>query len=190
MADLLGLIDSEQPDVAVSWGFVAVLVGATIVTLLRGELLWTGLALVAIAVALVPTVLSRDATVIAAWEPLLVTTAPIVAHVLGVFAEPAGYVAVAGLALLVAVEITAFSEAEMTPTFAVGFVTMTTMSAAAVWNVARYYSDALLGTSFLAGHADLMWNLVGATVVGIGAGLVFELYFQRQQSGRTAVLRG
>lgn len=79
----------------------------------------------------------------------------------------------------------------MPPWFAVSFVVMTTMTAAATWGLAQFYADALLGTSFLGGNDDLMWDLVGATAVGVGAGAVFELYFRRQSpSNRRAVSEG
>lgn len=175
-----GLIERRPANAAVSWFFLAVLLVVGAVNLWRGDLLWAGLTAAIALVALVPPALARDASVIASWEALSLAALPVAVHVAGVFREPVTYVAVATLALLVVVQITEFSRAEAPGWFAVSFVVMTTMSVAAVWGVVQFYADRLLGTALLAGREDLMWDLVGATVVGLGAGLLFELYFRRQ----------
>jgi hypothetical protein len=118
------------------------------------------------------------------WESVLLAAVPLLGRSLGLVTEIATYLAVAALALLVAVEIHTFSEAEMTARFAVGFVVVATMAIAGAWAIAQVASDWLLGTTFVAGKADLMWGLVLATVVGLAAGALFELYFRRfERSG-------
>lgn len=173
------LIERRSANAAVSWFFLAVLLFVGIVNLWRGDLLWAGLTAAIVLVALAPPVLARDVSVIASWEALSLAALPVAVHVAGVFRDPVTYVAVATLALLVVVEITEFSQAEAPGWFAVSFVVMTTMSVAAVWGVVQFYADRLLGTALLGGREDLMWDLVGATIVGLGAGLLFELYFRR-----------
>lgn len=186
-----GLIERQRSNAVASWAVVAALAAVGLINLRRGDPLWAGLAVAVVAVALVPTVVTRNPTVIASWEALLLAAVPVGAHVLGVFAEPVAYVAVATLALLIAVELVAFSSAEMTPWFAVAFVVMTTSSVAALWGIVQFSADQFLGTSLLVGRDDLMWDLVGATVVGVGAGLLFELYFRRRSVPRDrAALHG
>lgn len=177
MSNIGGLIASRRRSAALSWLLLAVLFGVAVWNLVDGDLLWAALATSVVAVAIVPTALTGDPDVVVAWEALAVSTVPIVAHVLGVFAEPVTYVAVAGIAIVVAVEVVTFSSAEMPPWFAVLFVVMTTMTVAACWGMVQFASDYYLGTSMLAGRQDLMWNLVGATGVGVAAGVAFQLYF-------------
>lgn len=179
MSKLRSLIDSSARNVAFSWLLLAAGLVVAGATLAGGDPLWAGLAASVVAVALVPTIVTRDPTVVVAWEALLVTLLPLAARAVGVAGERAAYVAVAGLALVVVVEITAFSSAEMPSWFAVVFVVALTLTAAAVWGIVQFGSDWYLGTSFIAGRADLMWDLVGATGIGILAGVVFELYFRR-----------
>jgi hypothetical protein len=130
-------------------------------------------------VAVIPPLLTRDVTTMASWVVLLLAAVPLVGRSLDVFTQVATYLAVAALALLVAVEIEVFSPAEMTPSFAVSLVVITTMAIAGVWAIARYFSDQFLATSFLSDQTALMWDLVLAAAVGLGAGLLFELYFRR-----------
>jgi hypothetical protein len=183
MSDLGDVIVSRWHNATLSWLLLAVLAGVAAVNLVDGDLLWAGLAATIVAVALVPTALTRDKSVVVAWEALLFTAVPLVLHVAGVFAGPSTYLAVAGLALVVAVEITAFSSAEMPPWFAVLFVVMTTATVAAAWGIVQFAADYYLGTDLLAGREDLMWDLVAATGVGVLAGVLFELYFDRREPG-------
>jgi hypothetical protein len=74
----------------------------------------------------------------------------------------------------------------MNYSFAVLFVVVTTMATAGVWAVVQWLSDVYLGTGFiLTGESEsvveraLMLNFVAATVAGVLAGVVFELYFRR-----------
>jgi len=96
------------------------------------------------------------------------------------------YLAVAAVALIVAVELDAFTAVKMNETFAVAFVAVTTMAAAGLWALAQWLADAYLGTRLLAARGPpevvetaIMWDFVAATVAGAGAGLLFELYFRR-----------
>lgn len=169
-----------------SWLLVAVLAVVAITDLLTGEWLWAGFSAVLVALALVPAVATDDPMVFVTWEALLLATLPVAAQLVDGFADPMTYVSVATMALLVAVQLSAFSETRMPPWFAVAFVVMTTMTVAAVWAIVQFHADALLGTSFIPGRRELMWDLVGATAAGLGAGLVFEGYFRRGPPARRA----
>jgi hypothetical protein len=93
------------------------------------------------------------------------------------------YVAVAALALVVAVDLDAFTDVEMTPDFAVAFVVVVTMAAAGLWTILQYASDVYLGTALLGDQTAVMWHLVVATVIGLVAGVAFELYVRRVSPG-------
>jgi len=177
-------IEDAPTNAVASWLLVAALAALAVVDLLAGDWLWTGFALAAVAVALVPAAVTRDLSVIVSWEVLTLATLPVAAQFVGVVSDPLTYVAVAALALLVAVELDSFSTAEMPPWFAVTFVVMTTMTIAVGWSIAQYYADVLLGTTFIPGRRELMWDLVGATGGGVAAGVVFQWYLRRDESGR------
>lgn len=162
-----------------SWVLVAVLGIAAVVSLVSGALLWTGFAVVACLIVLAPAVIARDPSVVPAWTLVALVAAPVVVPLVGEEVDWIVYVALAALALLVVVEIDAFSSAELTRSFAVVFVVLTTMSVASLWGIAQFFADAALGTTYLTGQTDLMWDLVDATVVGVGAGILFDLAFRQ-----------
>lgn len=179
MPSLPSLLDDGRVNAWISWAFVGFLLVATGESLLDGAFLWAGVAATVAAIALLPAVIYRDPSVMPPWELLVLAVLPIAARSFGLATQIATYLAVAAVALLVAVELHAFSRTEMTPWFAVLFVVLTTMAVAGVWAIAQYFSDVYLGTSFLTDKTALMWELVVATLAGAGAGLLFELYFRR-----------
>ncbi|PSP74829.1 hypothetical protein BRC70_01940 [Halobacteriales archaeon QH_6_68_27] len=191
MAKLRSLIEERTRNAALSWVLIAVLLVVAVTDALVGQWLWVGFSGAVIAVALVPAVAARDPTVVVSWEALLLATVPIAAQVVGGFVDPLTYVSVATLSLLIAVQLVTFSETRMPPWFAVAYVIMTTMAVAAVWAIVQYYADQFLGTSFVPGRKELMWDLVGATAAGLATGLVFEFYFKRRPAKATgSVKRG
>lgn len=179
MARLGEFVRSRSVNASFAWALVGLLAASAAWNALEGDLLWAAFDATVAAVALAPTVATRDGTVLVPWPVLLVAAAPAAARWAGALVEPTTYLSVAGLALLVAAEVDAFSAAEMPSWFAVTFVVLATMAIAGVWGVVQYYSDVALGTSFLPGRAELMWDLVAATAVGLAAGVLFELYFRR-----------
>ena len=104
---------------------------------------------------------------------------------LGIFAY---YLSVAGLALIVTVELHVFTTVRMTHWFAVVFVTMTTMASGAAWTVVRWNADRLLGTTFLSkpgmtqmeANAALSTEFVRIALAGLVAGVLFDTYFKRR----------
>ena len=183
MTRLRELLDRGRRGALVSWALVGVLALAAGKDLLDGDLLWAGFALVAGVIAIVPSLVYRDPAITLTWPVLTLAVLPIVARTLGSaqpLIEVATHVSVAGLALLVAVEIDAFSPVRLPATLGVVFVVLTTMAAAGTWAVVEWFSDQFLGTSFIVGRGELMWDLVGATAVGVIAGVVFELYFREE----------
>ena len=186
MPQLRSLIESRSPNTAITWLLIAALAVSAVASLFTGDLLWTVYSVAVVVVALAPAAFARDASVVVAWPLLALAAAPVVARWVGLFAQSATYFSVAAIALLVVVEVHSFSSAEMPPWFAVLFVVLTTLTVAGLWGVVQYASDAALGTSFLSGRAELMWDLVVATAVGVGAGILFETFFREYGALATA----
>lgn len=177
-------LDYEVTNAVLAWAIVGVLGVATAWSTLAGAPLTAGVAAAVVAVAVVPPVLARDPSRTVPWEVLALAALPVAALATGVVDASAAFLAVAVLALVVAVELDAFTTVEMTPDFAVAFVVVVTMAVAGLWAIAAFAADALLGTSLLAGLNALMWELILATVVGVVTGLVFEVYVRRHSPGR------
>lgn len=173
------VLSSERANAALSWLFVGFLCFAVVESLITGEPLWAGFAAVVAAVASLPAAIRRSATTMPPPELVGLAALPAVVRSYGLYTQIAGYVAVATLAVLVAVELDVFTEVEMTARFAVAFVVLTTLAIAALWTVVRFYSDVYLETDFFASLNGMMWDLVVAAAVGLLAGGVFELYFRR-----------
>lgn len=177
----------RRPNAAIAWALLLVVLLSAVEGLLEGTILRAGFAVVVVAVALVPPVLARDPTAMVSWEILLLSVLPSLADLVDAFWQPLGYLSVAALAVLVVAEVHAFSSAEMPPWFAALFVSLTTLTVAAAWGMAEYASDLLLQTGYLASGDHLMWDLLAATGVGIGAGLAFGWYCSAEGSVRGMV---
>jgi hypothetical protein len=172
------LVSRATVNATISWAVVGVLLADAVASVLYGHLIWAMFGLGVVAVAIVPPVAARDWRVTVAWQALALCALPMLAQTVDVFAQPIGHLALAALALVVVVELETFTDVAMPRWFAIVFVALTTIAAAGLWGVLQFYSDVVLGTEFLRGRADLMWDLVGASAVGVGAGIVFELYFR------------
>jgi hypothetical protein len=179
------LLTYELTNAVLGWAVIAILLFSVLNHTLTGELLWAGMAVMMITAAIIPPVISRRPTEMIAWEVLLLGALPIVVQSFGFFVGPTSYLAVVTLALIVAVELDAFTTVEMTPEFAVAFVVIVTMAVAGLWTIAQYSSDVYLGTSMLGDQAAVMWDLIIASGIGVIAGVVFELYFRRYSPGHT-----
>lgn len=161
-----------------AWALVAVLVVSAIRFVTLGELDWAAFVALVVGVALVPPALERDLGVTMPWTLLALVTAPVLLRAAGVVSAATPFFVMTGLALLVAIVLDAYTSLALTPRFAVVFVVVTTMAFAAVWTVGTWAADVLVGTDFVAGQTELMWDLVAATAAGVVAGLVFEAYFR------------
>lgn len=184
MAALRSLIEDERVNAAIAWPLVGSIVVAVVLTARNGSLLWAGLAAALAALALVPTGLRLNPAVILPWEVVALAAVPIWVRLFGAF-PIAGFLTVATLALIVAVELDAYTPVEMSPRFAVAFVVLTTMAVAGLWTIAQWLSDLYLGTAFVAGKVEMMWDLVYATAFGGLAGAVFVVYFRRRDAAGT-----
>ena len=197
---LRDVVERQRVNAGLAWGVVGFLVAAAVGTALSGDPVWGVFVLLVPAVACVPPAVTRRATAMLPWEVLGLAALPAVGRTLLTGAELFGvtlsgrvvtFFAVAAVALVVAVELDVFTPVRMTESFAVAFVSLTTTAAAGVWALARYATDSLLGTRLLLDgrplrevETALMWDFVAATLVGLLAGVLFELYFRRRAAGR------
>jgi hypothetical protein len=187
MSSLQPLIGPHRLDALGAWVVTGILVGSTGRFAAAGEFDWAVLTAVLVAIAVAVPLAARNLETTVPAEVLGLVAVPVVVRTFGGFPQVTPFFVVAGVALLLAVGLDAFTSLTMTPRFATVFVVVVTMAVAGVWAVGIYAADALLGTAFLDGQTELMWDLVTATAAGIVAGVVFEVYFER--SARVARLR-
>ncbi|WP_128475837.1 hypothetical protein [Halorussus pelagicus] len=176
------VVEDERVNAGLGWALVAFLAVVSAEEMLDGHLLWAGFTAFVGALALVPTVAKRDWIVMLPWEVLALAALPIFGRSMATFpsaSRVATYLSVAALALIVAVELHAFTTVEMTHWFAVLFVVVATIATSGIWAVVQWLSDIYLGTAFIRSEHRLMWDFVAATVIGGMAGVVFEWYFRR-----------
>lgn len=179
MAPLDVLARNERTNALLGWVLAGTMVLATVYSLLSGALLWGGLGCVVLGASLLPAWSTGSWSVMAPWPLLLIPTIAVLMGGYGVYAEVAGYFAVAALALLAAVELDAFTSVRMSRRFAVGFAVLTTLAVQGLWTIAQYASDLWLETRFLRTQRELQVDIVLVTFVGLGMGAVFEWYFDR-----------
>lgn len=177
---------------ALSWTVLAGVAAAAAASAVSDPV-WAGLAACVALLGVLPAVIRRSPRSMLPFELLALAALPVLARALDVPgpSRATTYFAVAAVALVLAVELDAFTAVEMNVPFALLFVVLATVAAAGVWAVARYAVDVLLGTTFLlpprpateaaleAIEEALMVEFLLSTVVGVGAGGVFELYFRR-----------
>lgn len=176
------VVGDERVNAGLGWALIAFIALVATEEVLDGNLLWAGFAVFVAGVALVPAISHRDWTVMLPWEVLALSALPILGRAVATLmftSRVATYLSVAALALIVAVELHAFTHVEMTYWFAVLFVVVATIATAGIWAVIQWLSDIYLGTVFIHSEERLMWDFVAATVIGGMAGIVFEWYFRR-----------
>ncbi|OAQ51071.1 hypothetical protein HTG_18460 [Natrinema mahii] len=181
-ASLEGLLADGRSNAAIAWVLVAAIASIGIGALVTGGILWMTFAAVLVILAILPPIAFRSPLVMLPWEVLLLAALPVLGVAFGadrLTGHVTSYLSVAAIALVLTVELQAFTTVRMTPGFAVVFVVVTTMAAAALWALLRWSAAGVLGVPFTADHDDVMWEFVYSAVSGLGAGLIFELYFRR-----------
>lgn len=189
--DLLAkLFRSGRVNAIIAWLLVGVLVLVFLESVLDVDLLWISFVAVTGLIVVLPPVAYRDWRVMLPWEVLTLALAPILVR--GLFGGELGtfayYVSIAGLALLITVELHMFTRMRMTHWFAVTFVVMATLASTAAWAVVRWNADRYLGTEFLStpgmtpeeANAALMIEFLWVMLAGLVAGLIFDGYFKRR----------
>lgn len=175
----------DRGDSAVCWGLLASIVVLIAYDLRTGGYLGAVLGVGVLTVILGPSGAYRSTRVLVPWEVLFVAVSAllarqIVSHDSVQFVG--NYLVIASIALVVAVEIHAYTRVEMNRTFATAFVAMVTMSVATGWTLGRWLLDVTFGSSFIPSNEALMWELIAAAGSGIGAGVLFDRYFRRTSS--------
>ncbi|WP_224270440.1 hypothetical protein [Haloprofundus salinisoli] len=173
---MLGRTRSEV-EVAVSWLLVAALVAVSVVGLRSGADATTTFAFLSALLAAAPALLTRERRATLPWSVVGLAVVAAVGQRFTPFGVVSTYLWVVAVTLILIVDLEAFTEVEMSPRFSAAFVATTTMAVGAVWTVLRWVSDAYFGTSYLGGVDPVMWELVGATAVGVVVGVVFEYGF-------------
>ncbi|GAA0509566.1 hypothetical protein SAMN04488066_10840 [Halorubrum aquaticum] len=179
MALTHSLARNVTTNATLGWVFVGVVTLIAAVSLLMAPLIGGLLALIAAGVLVVPAVWRRDWRVMLPWPLGSVVAVGVTARTFGVAPEISGYVAISSVALAVVVELDSFTGVEMSRRFAVGFAVMTTIAFQSWWTIATYYSDQLVGTSFIRSQAELQWDLVAVMAVSLVMGQLFMWYFDR-----------
>lgn len=189
--DVTGLLGDERINATLGWVLVVAILLVAVASFLEGDIIWAGFATAVALLAVIPSLVFLSPRTMLPWEVLLLAGLPILGRAVATFrvsSQIATYLSVAALALIVVVELNAFTSVRMTPTFAVVFVAITTMATAGVWAVVRWGLDVLFGTAFLfeAGLTEaevergVMLEFVASTVAGLLAGVVFEFYVRRR----------
>jgi hypothetical protein len=184
------LFRNGRTNALISWALVSVLVLVLAESVLDFDLLWMAFVATTGVVVLIPPASRRDWRVMLPWELLVLALLPILTR--GLFGGDLGtfayYLAIAGLALIITVELHLFTSLEITHWFAVVFVALTTMASGAAWAIVRWNMDVWLNTSFLrkpgmsqdAANAALMTEFIWVSLAGLVAGLLFDAYFRRR----------
>lgn len=176
METLTEIVRTDRRSAVAAWGLTLVLALAAAASARTGAYLWAGLVVVIVAVVVLPPVADRDWTATVPWPHLLAVTVAVVVRASGAYRELAGYVAVASLAVLVVVELDAFTPVEMTRRFAVLFGVLTTMAIQGWWAVGQFYSDRWFGTDFITTQTELQWDFVVVSAVAVALGVLSEVY--------------
>lgn len=180
--DLNRLFRDRRINAALGWAFVVVIAGVVVAELARGDPVTALFGIGVAAAVLVVPLGYRSATVMLPWEVVALASLPTVGKAISTWA-PAGtvatYLAVAAVALMIAVELHAFTPVSMTYGFAALFVLVTTLAAAGIWAVARWLIGIQLGIVLVESEHALMVEFVHATVAGVLAAAFFRPYFRR-----------
>jgi hypothetical protein len=187
---LARIVRDQRNNAILGWILVSLVAVVSVGSLITGYLLWALFTAAVVVIAVFPAVSLRNVWMMPPWEVLLLATLPTIGRLFAttlVTGRVATYVSVAALALLVAVDLNAFTPVEMSDAFAVFFVVVTTMATAGVWAVTRWGSDIVLGTGYLTTERALMLEFVASSIAGVIAGIVFVLYFRRLADPRERV---
>lgn len=179
MVRLRAVVHDERMNALIGWMLTGIVILTAMESFLTAAFLWGGVALLVVVVIVVPAVVTGEWTVMVPWPLPLIAAAAMIVRRLGISVEIAGYFAVVALALIVVIELDAFTPVEMTRRFAVAFAALTTLAVQGVWTIAQYYSDLWLGTAFLHSQRELQLDIVVVTAIGITMGVVFEWYFEK-----------
>jgi hypothetical protein len=188
---LTELVRDGRLNAVAAWAMIAVLAGVLVESALDYDLLSAVIVVGLGAVVLAPTVAARDWRAMLPAELVGLALLPVLVRALfgGELGTFATYVAIAALALVIAVDLHMFTSLRLTHWFAVVFVVMATLAAAAVWTVLRWNLDQSGGTAYLTTNDALMIEWLYVTLAGLAAGLLFDGYFRGRGRRLRRVIR-
>jgi len=185
---LARLFKSGRTNAVIAWLLVGMLGLVVVESVLDVDRLWILFTTVTAAIVLIPPMAYREWRMMLPWELLSVALLPIWVRALfgGELGTFGYYLSVAGLALIVTVELHMFTSVRLTHWFAVLLVVLTTLASVAAWSVVRWNLDQQFGTQFLiepgttqdAANAALMGEFIWVTLAGLAAGVLFDAYFR------------
>lgn len=178
----VSLLGDGRRNAVIAWILVVVAALGWIGDVLVSGPIWSVFALVVVGLALLPPIVARSWTVMLPWEVLALATLPLIGFAIEVqrFTGPViAYIAVATVALVIVVELEAFTDIHMTPAFAVGLVVISTLAAAALWALLQWYVAIGLDRAYTTTNDELMIEFLYATIAGLAAGIIFHAYFRR-----------
>jgi len=185
---LARLFKSGRTNAVIAWLLVGMLGLVVVESLLDVDRLWIIFTTVTAVIVLIPPMAYREWRMMLPWELLSVALLPIWVRALfgGELGTFGYYLSVAGLALIVTVELHMFTSVRLTHWFAVLLVVLTTLASVAAWSVVRWSLDQQFGTQFLIGpettqdaaNAALMGEFIWVTLAGLAAGVLFDAYFR------------
>lgn len=190
---LQGLFRDSHTNAIIAWLLVGVLAAVFLESLADRDVLWILFVGTVGLIVLIPPVSFRGWRVMLPWELLVLALLPILVRGLfgGTLGTFAVYLSVAGLALIVVVELHMFSPLRLTHWFAIVLVVLTTTASVAGWTIIRWNLDRFLGTSYLTTNEALMVEWLWVILAGIVAGVLFDSYFRRRDRVlRRAIRRG
>jgi hypothetical protein len=181
-ASLSSLVRDSRRNAVLTWALIAVACGAAVTSLWRGNLLWTGFAVVVAGLAAAPSVTSHSPQTTFYWPVVAIASLPVLGRALAsnpLTGAVGLYLSVAALALLLAAALQTETAVRMTPAFAVGFVVATTLATAGIWAVVRWSAASVGIAPFGLTHDQLMWEFVASAVAGSVAGVLFPVIGRR-----------
>ncbi|WP_222918593.1 hypothetical protein [Natrinema sp. SYSU A 869] len=185
------LFRSGRTNALLAWVVVGVLAMVFVKSALDFDRQWLVFVAGVGTIVLIPPVAYGEWRVMLPWELLVLATLPILVR--GLFGGNVGtfaaYLSVAGLALLITVELHMFTSLQVTHWFAIAFVVLTTLASVAAWTMVRWNLDRVFGTSYLSTNEVLMAEWLSVTVAGLAAGVLFDAYFRRRDRRLRRALR-
>jgi len=185
---LARLFRSGRTNATIAWLLVGLLGLVVVESVLDVDRLWILFTTLTAGIVLIPPMAYRDWRMMLPWELLSLALLPIWVRALfgGELGTFGYYLSVAGLALIVTVELHMFTSVRLTHWFAVLLVVLTTLASVAAWSVVRWNLDQQFGTRFLresgmtqeAANAALMGEFMWVTLAGLVAGVLFDAYFR------------
>lgn len=169
----------------ISWILTLTVLAVFFESLADLDFLWILFSVITLGVIVIPPISYKNLKIMLPWEVLLLAAIPIMVRTfqISVLAnEIATYTALAGLALIIAVELHVFTAVKFNHLFAVAFTVISTLALAGLWAILRYQMDIHLGTSYLSTNQALMDEFVNVLSAGIIAGILFDTYFRKRDS--------